>query len=88
MITGDYCGTGHSFTASGMHVAWRNNDSSVLPPFKENLLEAKWGPEGALCLNKPRYADLDEVLTLCPDLPACEGTQFEEGVLWRTMLPE
>ncbi len=88
MITGDYCGVGHSFTTSGMHVAWRNNDSTVLPPFKENLLEAKWGPEGALCLNKPRYADLDEVLTLCPDLPACEDTDLGDGVLWRTMLPE
>jgi hypothetical protein len=60
----------------------------VLPPFKENVLEAKWGPEGALCLNTPRYANLEEVLALCPDLPACEDTDLGDGVLWRTMLPE
>lgn len=87
MITADYCGTGHSFTATGMQVAWRNVDSTVLPPFKENVMEAKWGPGGALCLDQPRHASLEEVFEHC-ELPACEGTQFDDGVLWRTMLPE
>lgn len=87
MITADYCGTGHSFTVTGMHVAWRNDDSTVLPPFKENVMEAKWGPGGALCLDQPRHASLEDVFAHC-ELPACEGTQFDDGVLWRTMLPE
>ncbi len=87
MITADYCGTGNNFTTSGMQVAWRNNDSSVLPPFKESALEAMWGPDGALCLDQPRHATLEQVFEHC-ELPACEGNEFVEGVLWRTMLPE
>lgn len=27
------------------------------------MFPAKWGPGGALCLDTPRYVDLDEVLT-------------------------
>ena len=42
MITADCCGAGHSFTVSGKQVAWRTNDDTVLPPFKENVLEAMW----------------------------------------------
>lgn len=86
MITADYCGTGHSFTVAGTAVAWRNDDSSVLPPFAETRLEAKWGPTGALCLDHPRHATLEEVLEHC-DIPACEGDEFSAGVTWRTMLP-
>jgi hypothetical protein len=87
MITADYCGTGHSFTASGTAVAWRNDDNSVLPPFEEAVLEAKWGHEGALCLDKPRHASIDDVLEHC-EIPTCEGEDFVEGMTWRTMLPE
>ncbi len=86
MITADYCGTGHSFTASGTQVAWRNADSTVLPPFKETVLEAKWGPDGALCLDTPRYVDLDEVSMHC-SIPACKNDDIDDGVMWRTMLP-
>jgi hypothetical protein len=87
MITADYCGIGHNFTAPGMHVAWRNSDDTVLPPFAEIELEAKWGPHGALCLDRPRHVSRDEVAEYC-ELPACEGNEFEGGMLWRTMLPE
>lgn len=88
MITADYCGIGHPFTTSGMHVAWRDRDSTVLPPFAENVLEAKWGLHGALCLDNPRHASLEDVLTLCPELPACNDEDINDGVLWRTMLPK
>lgn len=87
MITADYCGDGTSFTVGGTHVAWRNDDDTVLPPFEEAVLEAKWGPGGALCLDTPRHADLADVLSHCP-LPACDGDgNFTEGTMWRTMLP-
>lgn len=88
MITADYCGDGTSFTVSGTHVAWRNAGGTVLPPFEERTLEAKWGPQGALCLDTPRHVDRDEVLSHC-SIPACDGDRkFRDGAEWRTMLPQ
>jgi hypothetical protein len=87
MITADYCGDGTSFTVSGEQVAWRDRESLVTPPFAEKRLEAKWGPHGALCLEKPRHADLADVLDRCA-IPACEDDDIGDGVIWRTMLPE
>jgi len=86
MITADYCGTGHSFTASGVHVAWRDAAATVDPPFAEDKLEAKWGPAGATCLNKPRLANRDEVDDVC-FIPACDDETFADDTVWRTMLP-
>lgn len=86
MITADYCGTGQSFTAQGVEVAWRNAGGTVWPPFEEQVLEAKWGPEGALCLDQPREVDLDTVLDVC-DIPSCEGSLDFGDAEWRTMLP-
>ena len=87
MITADYCGIGHSFTASGTRVAWRDSANTVFTPFSEDVLEAKWGPHGALCLNKPRHVTLNDVFQYC-ELPACDDNEFVDGVLWRTMLPK
>jgi hypothetical protein len=86
MITADYCGDGHSFTVAGTPVAWRDAAGTVNPPFSERVLEAKWGPGGALCLDTPRHAELDEVLGRC-EIPACDDEEFSDGVVWRTMLP-
>jgi hypothetical protein len=87
MITADYCGDGHSFTVAGTPVAWRDAAGTVDPPFSEKALEAQWGPGGAVCLDTPRHADLDEVLDRC-QIPACDGDDsFRDGVVWRTMLP-
>ena len=86
MITASYCGDGHSFTTSGTAVAWRNDDDTVLPPFAEIRLEAKWGLQGAQCISEPRYAGIGDVLARC-SIPICEGEDFIDGTLWRTMLP-
>lgn len=85
MITADYCGDGTSFTVAGKHVAWRNASGTVEPPYAENVLEAKWGPEGAICLDNPREVSLADVLDHC-EIPSCEGKDFD-GAEWRTMLP-
>lgn len=87
MITADYCGDGTSFTVAGKQVAWRDREGLVTPPFAEEVLEAKWGPDGALCLEHPRHASLDEVLDHC-EIPACADDDIADGVIWRTMLPE
>ena len=86
MITADYCGTGQSFTAQGVRVAWSNEAGTVEPPFNEDILEAKWGRDGALCLDYPREVSLDTVLDVC-ELPSCDGNPEFEGAEWRTMLP-
>lgn len=85
MITGDYCGTGESFTLSGTPVAWRDNQDRVKPPYGEELLEALWDEDGAICLDTPRVVSRDTVEAACP-IPACEGDEsFRDGAVWRTM---
>ncbi|MEZ4453181.1 MAG: ADYC domain-containing protein [Nannocystaceae bacterium] len=86
MITADYCGDGTSFTVQGVHVGWRDAADTVEPPYGEDLLEAKWGPEGALCLNTPREVELDAVLDHC-EIPSCGDSLDFDGAVWRTMLP-
>lgn len=88
MVTADYCGNGHSFTVNGTQVAWRDAAGQVEPLVKENVLEALWDENGAICLNKPRHANIDEVFSECGDIPTCESEDFVEGVVWRTMLPQ
>lgn len=87
MITADYCGTGQSFTVAGTHVAWRDRTLTVDPQFDEISLEAMWGPNGAICLTKPRYASLSDVADAC-EIPTCAGQDFVDKAVWRTMLPE
>lgn len=86
MITADYCGTGTSFTTAGAQVAWRDSANTVDPPFTESTLEAMWGPNGAICLDTPRYVDRSVLEDWC-DIPTCTGEDFPVGAVWRTMLP-
>jgi len=58
-ITGDYCGTGLSFTETGTLVHWVNQEGwseNAEPP--ESVVEAYWGKDGALCLATPRLMDV------------------------------
>lgn len=88
MITADYCGNGHSFTVNGTQVAWRDAAGQVEPVVKENVLEALWDANGAICLNKPRYASIADVEDVCGAIPQCDSGDFVDGVVWRTMLPK
>jgi hypothetical protein len=85
MITGDYCGDGTPYTATGVPVAWRDADGLIEPPTEENYLEAMWTKDGARCLDTPRYFDRD---TIHCAIPECEGMQELDATdVWRTMLP-
>ncbi len=85
MITADYCGDGTPYTESGTTVAWRNADGTISPEVPENRLEAKWGPDGAICLDDPRIVAPEDVHC---DVPRCDGdASFSGGIEWRTMLP-
>lgn len=85
MITADYCGTGESFTLTGTPVAWRDNLSRIKPPSGEEVLEALWDEDGAICLDTPRVAARATVEAACP-IPSCKGDEsFRDGAVWRTM---
>lgn len=56
MLTGDYCGTGKTFTVSGQPLQWmdwRGYTQYVSAPMNLEL-EARWTATGATCLNTPR----------------------------------
>jgi hypothetical protein len=50
MLVARYCGERH-ITKRGVNIAWEQ-----VPALK---LEAKWGPEGAVCVSRPRLLHLD-----------------------------
>lgn len=84
MITADYCGTGESFTVTGTPVAWRDDQDRIKPPYGEEVMEALWDEDGAICLDTPRVVARDSVT--CP-IPACGGDEaFRDGAVWRTMV--
>lgn len=55
MLTGDYCGTGHALTVHGEPLLWTNYDTMgyFITP-QPGSLEARWSPDGAICLGEPR----------------------------------
>ena len=76
-ITADYCGDGTAWTADGTPLQW--TDSNLWFP-KANLnleeleqaglIEAVWGPDGAMCLNHPRRQTKVPGLVYVPPPPA------------------
>ncbi len=79
MLRADYCGDGQAHTTNGtpIHVldqlGVQNVDVGV-----SYVVEAEWGPDGAICLNhaNARHA---EIVIEC-DIPAC-GSSFASGGL-------
>jgi hypothetical protein len=81
MITADYCGDGHSYTADGTPLRWENAAGTVIAPDVEpSDLEAIWSANGALCLDTPRIADPADVAC---DLPSCAALTLDDGE-WTT----
>ena len=55
MITADYCGAGNSFTVSGQPLRWTDDRGTLtIAPSFTKVMEARWSPQGAVCLNTPR----------------------------------
>jgi hypothetical protein len=78
MLTGDYCGTGMSFTEDGTSLYWQNAagwSSNNLPP--STAFEAYWNGNGARCLDTPRLGMeikqdiMDECAAAGKPLPPC-----------------
>lgn len=82
MITADYCGEGHSYTANGTPLRWENAEGTVQPAGATGPREAVWTADGALCLDHPRIAG---TVVGC-DVPSCAGVDLDDGE-WLTHLP-
>ncbi|MDC0720496.1 ADYC domain-containing protein [Nannocystis bainbridge] len=87
MITADYCGTGHSFTAPNTALHWENRAGTVTIPMGTvtGPLEAVWGPDGALCLDNPRHTTKALVEAECGyPIPSCAGFDYTGPWEWKT----
>ena len=94
MLSADYCGTGHSFTAIGTPLAWTDAlgnfgpwssqaewvSGGVYDPDATDM-EARWDQDGAICLDTPRLADLGDIKNECNGNlpPRCEGDAHENA---------
>ena len=91
MFAADYCGSGLPFTIGGQPLAWRDDRGTMkLPAGPPLVREARWTPNGAACLDKPRLdahwtqagfdafgSDVyDQVMAVC-QLPACADTTLD-----------
>lgn len=89
MLTADYCGHGHSFTALGEPLEWvdelGNFPAEALPSI--DSVEAKWSEDGALCLDQPRLVARSEVDAHCI-LPTCDGDMDLGSARWMSLIPK
>jgi hypothetical protein len=96
-ITADVCDTGRSFTANHEpllyedHRGWFTIDTDDVVTY-----EAIWRPDGAVCLDVPRYIDKDPKIAEaieaeCGNLPPCGkllGDKWQAEGLFLTASPE
>jgi hypothetical protein len=65
MYSADYCGDGSSFTEFGESLSWKDNHgwfSHYYQPLSTITLEARWGPDGAICLESPRMTGVIDLV--------------------------
>ncbi|MEO8698923.1 MAG: ADYC domain-containing protein [Kofleriaceae bacterium] len=56
MLCADYCGTGKSYTETGIPLVW--NDGEYMPYRVEPIaIEARWTELGSICVNTPRLEE-------------------------------
>ena len=81
LVRADYCGDGtpHTLDGTPIHVLDPLGIEKV-DPYASYVVEAEWGPDGAVCLN-PANTRLPDVEVACADLlPPC-GDDFAAGGL-------
>ncbi len=75
MLRADYCGDGTPHTRPGTRIAWIDR-AGLIAEWHERArsdlrIEAVWGPEGAVCVDRVRHEDLssrDNLVARCPRL--------------------
>ncbi len=89
----DYCGNGESWTREGTTInVYDDRGIQTSTPSSSMSFEAGWGPEGAVCVNEPRFriadADGTELLPHCwTSLPRC-GSLAEARTLGASLVNE
>jgi hypothetical protein len=86
MVRADYCGNNVPHTVNGTVIDVSDGlKPPILAPETDWAVEAKWGPDGAVCLNQPRKLmySREAVVAECQSagvgaLPPCEDDDPEE----------
>jgi hypothetical protein len=88
MARADYCGDGVAHTQNGTTIdVFDREGIQVQESGEEFVFEAGWGPDGAVCVNKPRYAGEP---TCWADKPRCadwEDAQAEGALIGNRSAP-
>ena len=82
MLTGDYCGTGTSYTANGTPLQYEDAAGTVSISGTQGATEAVWSASGALCLDTTRIANTQ----VACNLPSCSSFSVDDG-MWATYVP-
>jgi hypothetical protein len=64
MVRADYCGDGTPHTVNGTPIDVYDG-IGIQAPDTNWLVDAEWGPDGALCVNSPRSAGPDQPPPSC-----------------------
>ncbi|MGB1015195.1 MAG: ADYC domain-containing protein, partial [Nannocystaceae bacterium] len=85
MVRGDYCGAGVPHTSNGTPIDIADdlgiNNHDAIAGVGGWEIEAKWGPNGAVCLNNPRKTSWTHANVGC-SIPYCNNDQDDyEGAL-------
>ena len=92
MFTGDYCGTGESFTDDGTDLRWYNAASwADNSDGTDTVFEAYWDDTGALCLDNARLGS-DEIAAInaeCATVGKVLGpcSEYTGSYVWASEVP-
>ena len=77
MFIANYCGDFHA-TARGREIRWEIASDATSAPRGTSILEAKWGPHGALCMSAPRELYQDGATPTVPHDPQADLLKMKE----------
>jgi hypothetical protein len=89
MVRADYCGNGTTYTTNGNPIDVAD-DLGIQTHDTAWGVEAKWGPDGAVCLNTPRKLQHPRASIPCAaQLPTCSNSAVTEhgGILMTRVVP-
>ena len=77
MFMANYCGNFHA-TGRGREIKWEISSDAKSNLAATSILEAKWGPDGALCMSSPRELYQDGTTQTVPHDPQADLLTMKE----------